>query len=230
MTIIAIANSKGGVGKSTLCTLIASELAAHGSQVLVLDADAQQSCSQWAERCRRAGTLPTGLRTEPIGTVKELAARLKSRDDADVILIDVQGSMNDLLTTAIVASDLTLVPTKATVMEVVETVKLFEWASNLRRAPLRLVLNRVEGIDRKTVAFNDAIEMIRRHRLHGLSTLVLSRKVYEQFSKDAGTLAQIGNDPAKAEQVGKARKNIADLIGDILQAINELNAPAAQSA
>lgn len=228
MTIIAFANSKGGVGKSTLCTLIGSELAAHDSKVLILDADAQQSCSQWAERCRRAGTLPEGLKVEPIGTVQELTKRLNNREDADVVLIDVQGSMNDLLTTAIVASDLTVVPTKATVMEVVETVKLFEWANNLKRAPLRLVLNRVEGIDRNTVAFGDAIELIRRHRLHGLSTLVLSRKVYEQFSKDAGTLSMIANDPAKVDQVRKARKNIADLIGDILQAINDLNAVAAQ--
>ena len=228
MTIIAFANSKGGVGKSTLCTLIGSELAAHGSRVLILDADAQQSCLQWADRCRLAGTLPAGLVIEPIGKVQELTRRLNNSDDADVILIDVQGSMNDLLTTAIVASDLTLVPTKATVMEVVETVKLFEWAANLKRAPLRLVLNRVEGIDRNTVAFTDAIALIRQHRLQGLSTLVLSRKVYEQFSKDAGTLTQIAKDPAKADQVGKARKNIADLIGDILQAINDLNAVAAQ--
>lgn len=228
MTIIAFANSKGGVGKSTLCTLIGSELATHGSRVLILDADAQQSCLQWAERCRLAGTLPNGLLVEPVTKVQELTKRLNARDDTDIILIDVQGSMNDLLTTAIVASDLTIVPTKATVMEVVETVKLFEWASNLKRAPLRLVLNRVEGIDRNTVAFTDAIALIRQHRLSGLSTLVLSRKVYEQFSKDAGTLSQIGKDPAKTEQVTKARKNVADLIGDMLQAINDLNALAAQ--
>jgi chromosome partitioning protein len=42
MTIIALANSKGGVGKSTLCLLIASELADNGASVLIVDADPQQ--------------------------------------------------------------------------------------------------------------------------------------------------------------------------------------------
>jgi chromosome partitioning protein len=70
MTIIAFANSKGGVGKSTLCTMVGSELAAHGTRVLIPDADAQQSCLQWAERCRHAGTLPAGLVVEPIGKVQ----------------------------------------------------------------------------------------------------------------------------------------------------------------
>ncbi|MGO6870089.1 hypothetical protein ACC718_36935, partial [Rhizobium ruizarguesonis] len=32
---------------------------------------------------------------------------------------------------------------------------------------------------------------------------VRARKVYEQFSKEAGSLAQIGKDPAKTEQVTK---------------------------
>jgi chromosome partitioning protein len=230
MTVIAFANSKGGVGKSTLCSLIGSELADQGSSVVILDADGQQSCSQWAERCRSAGTLPASLSVEPIATMEQLTARLQELADADIVLIDVQGSMNDLLTAAVVASDLTIVPTKATVMEMVEAVKLFEWARNLRRAPLRLVLNRVEGIDRTTTAFLDAITLIRTNRLACLNTLVQSRKVYEQFSKDAGTMGLIGTDPAKQEQVRKARKNMADLIEDIIQAINELNPELEKSA
>jgi chromosome partitioning protein len=177
-----------------------------------------------------AGTLPESLSVEPIATMEHLTARLQRLDDVDIVLIDVQGSMNDLLTAAVVASDLTIVPTKATVMEMVEAVKLFEWARNLRRAPLRLVLNRVEGIDRTTTAFVDAITLIRTNRLPCLNTLVQSRKVYEQFSKDAGTMALIGTDTAKQQQVRKARKNIADLIEDIIQAINELNPELEKSA
>jgi chromosome partitioning protein len=45
MTTITFANSKGGVGKSTICLLIGSELAAQGARVL--DAG-QKSCFKWA--------------------------------------------------------------------------------------------------------------------------------------------------------------------------------------
>ncbi|WFU07390.1 ParA family protein (plasmid) [Rhizobium sp. CB3171] len=222
MTIIAMANSKGGVGKSTLCLLIASELAQNGANVLIIDADQkQQSCLQWVNRCRRAGTLPPSLIAVPANNPDDLKIALTSAT-ADIILIDVQGSMNDLLIAAIVSSDVTLVPAKANVMEMVETAKLFEWAQNsLKRAPLRLILNRVEGIDTKTVAFQDAVQMIRDNRLPALPTFVRARKVYEQFSKEAGSLAQIGKDPGKAEQVAKARANIVGVITDITRIVSE---------
>ncbi|MFW8584680.1 ParA family protein [Rhizobium beringeri] len=47
-----IGELKGGVGKSTLCLLIASELAENGASVLIVDADPQQSCRQWVDRCQ----------------------------------------------------------------------------------------------------------------------------------------------------------------------------------
>lgn len=229
MTIISFANSKGGVGKSTLCLLIGSELALSGSKVLILDADVQKSCSKWAERCQTAGTLPTGLSVESTVTMAQLTNRLGNTGDAEIILIDVQGTMNDLLTAAIVASSLTLVPSKATVMEMVEAVELFEWSKNLRRAPLRLVLNQVDGIDQKTAAFQDAIKLLIQSGIPCLGNFVRSRKLYQQFSKDAGSLMQMSADPAKQDQIDKARKNIRDLIADIIEAIGEENTRLAKS-
>lgn len=220
MTILAFAHSKGGVGKSTLCLLTASELARSGTRVLIIDADhLQQSCLQWTERCRAANSLAATLSTEPASKPDDLKRILKSTK-ADIVLIDVQGSMHDLLIAAIVASDLTLVPSKANVMEMIETVKLFEWATILKRAPLRLVLNRVDGIDTNTTAFRDAVRMIREHRLPALPTFVRARKIYEQFTRDAGSLDHIARDPSKAEQVVKARANILGLIADITAAID----------
>ena len=215
MTIISFANSTGGAGKSTLCLLIASELAHAGTTVLIIDADEQQSCSQWAERCRNAGTLLDEISVNRASTPEELKALLQA-STAEIVLVDVQGSMNKMLIAAIVASDVTIVPSKANVMEMNETVKLFEWAqANLKRAPLRLVLTRVDGIDVNTIAFKDAVQLIRQNNLPAFSTFIRSRKVYEQFSNNAGSLATIAKDPSKAEQVEKARANIVNLISDI---------------
>jgi chromosome partitioning protein len=47
MPVIAIANPKGGVGKSTLATNLAGALAARGHQVMLGDLDRQQSSRQW---------------------------------------------------------------------------------------------------------------------------------------------------------------------------------------
>ena len=220
MTIIALANSKDGVGKSTLCLLIASEFAENGTSVLVIDADPQQSCLQWVDRCRRAGTLPRSLRAVSVSSPHELTVTIATANES-IILIDVQGSINDLLIAAIVASDITLVPAQANIIDMAKTAELFEWAQrNLKRAPLRLLLNRIKGIDIKTVAFQDVAQIIRHHELPTLPTVVEARRAYKQFSKEAGSLTRIRKDLGEAEKVITARANIVGVIADIAQVID----------
>ena len=57
MTVIVIANPKGGVGKSTLATNVAGLLARQGHAVMLGDVDRQQSSRQWL--ALRPPTLPT---------------------------------------------------------------------------------------------------------------------------------------------------------------------------
>ena len=47
MTIIAVANSKGGVGKSTTAVHLAAWLYEQGHTVTLADCDTQQSSSEW---------------------------------------------------------------------------------------------------------------------------------------------------------------------------------------
>ena len=46
--IITIANQKGGAGKTTIAMSIAGALALRSTKVLVVDADAQGTATQWA--------------------------------------------------------------------------------------------------------------------------------------------------------------------------------------
>jgi chromosome partitioning protein len=49
MTVIVVANPKGGVGKSTLSTNLAGYFAANGEWVALADLDRQQSANGWLE-------------------------------------------------------------------------------------------------------------------------------------------------------------------------------------
>ena len=53
--IVALLNQKGGVGKTTLATHIAGELALRGQHVVLLDADPQGSALDWSQQRAREG-------------------------------------------------------------------------------------------------------------------------------------------------------------------------------
>jgi chromosome partitioning protein len=107
--IIAVLNQKGGVGKTTLATHIAGELATRGQSVLVLDADPQGSALDWTERRKQCG-FPrlfgvVGLARE---TLHQEAPELARR--CDHLVIDGPPRIASLARSALLAADLVLIP------------------------------------------------------------------------------------------------------------------------
>ena len=64
-TVIAILNSKGGTGKTTLATNIAGCLHRRGHSVLIVDSDPQGSARDWYESCVRSRGAGRALRGPP---------------------------------------------------------------------------------------------------------------------------------------------------------------------
>jgi chromosome partitioning protein len=115
MSVIVVANPKGGVGKSTLSTNLAGYFAAQGEWVALADLDPQQSSAGWLQL--RPATLPAieFLKLEadapakpPVGfedTVIDTPAGVHGKrlalalGLADKILVPLQPSMFDILAT-----------------------------------------------------------------------------------------------------------------------------------
>jgi chromosome partitioning protein len=107
--IVAVLNQKGGVGKTTLATHIAGELALRGQQVILLDADPQGSALDWTQRRAQQG-LPrlfgtVGLARE---TVHQEAPELARR--ADHVVIDGPPRIAALARSALLAAERVLIP------------------------------------------------------------------------------------------------------------------------
>ena len=107
--IFALLNQKGGVGKTTLATHIAGELAMRGQHVVLLDADPQGSSLDWTQRRSQQG-LPrlfsaVGLARE---TLHQEAPELARR--ADHVIIDGPPRIAALARSALLAAERVLIP------------------------------------------------------------------------------------------------------------------------
>lgn len=113
MTIITVANSKGGVGKSTTAVHLAAWLHSQGHRVILADCDTQQSSSEWiAEAC-------PGVRAVRLNNPDQILNDLPTLDqEADYVVADGPGSQTETSRALLLRASLAIVPCKASMLEV----------------------------------------------------------------------------------------------------------------
>jgi chromosome partitioning protein len=114
MPVVAIVNQKGGTGKTTLATNLASVLAERGT-VLLLDSDPQASSQNWAASDWAS---PEGLAVKGMGKGNLLEQVRSMARDYDWIIIDGPPGITRTSADAVRAADLVLIPTKPSPLDV----------------------------------------------------------------------------------------------------------------
>lgn len=111
--IIVIANSKGGVGKSTLAVHLAAWLSEQGQRVTLVDCDTQHSSSEWIREA--APAVKSICLDNPDDILDELPGLAQ---DMDYLIADGPGSQTEISRALLLKAHLAIFPCKASMLEV----------------------------------------------------------------------------------------------------------------
>jgi len=142
--VFAIAQQKGGVGKTTLAAQLAVAWSRGGRSVALLDTDPQGSLAAWfaARQKTLDGTDDGRFAVASIGGWRTAAEVERAAAANDVVVIDCPPHAETDARVAMRAADLVLVPVQPSPLDLWATRPTLELASKEKR-PVLLVLNRV---------------------------------------------------------------------------------------
>jgi chromosome partitioning protein len=109
--VLAVANSKGGVGKTTLARNIALTCYINGEKTLALDCDPQKSLEKFfSTRAERLDTieLDCDVKTEATGLKRDILHRSEKYDR---VIVDVGGRDSVAMRQVLLAAEVVIIPT-----------------------------------------------------------------------------------------------------------------------
>ncbi len=177
--VLSIANTKGGVGKSTLATNLAAEAASSGLQALLVDTDPQASSTVFA------ATRPED-RSEfrVIQMTKAILHRELPQlsEPYDLVIVDTWGQNNATFRSAVAAASLVLVPVTPSAYDVWASEDVFnvidELAATRVDLEIRVVMNLV--IPRTRIA-REALDAL-SELTEGLNTRLLDTRLHARVA------------------------------------------------
>ena len=161
--VIAVANQKGGVGKTTTCVNLGIGLAREGKKVLLIEADAQ-------------GSMAVSLGIQEPDELDETLVNIMSREmvlrqyicgikkQYDYILIDCMPSLGMITINALVAADRVLIPVEAAYLPVKGLQQLIKTIGRVHRKlnpELSIMGILFTKVDRRTNFAKDIAAQIR---------------------------------------------------------------------
>ena len=187
--IIVVANSKGGVGKSTLAVHLAAWLHEQGHSVTLADCDTQHSSSEWV------GEAVPDVKTVRLADPNEILDRLPTLgQQADYVVADGPGSNTETSRALLLRADLALVPCKASMLEVralAQATNVLRQAQDIRGGQPRavIVLSMVGKNYRLTQDMKDAAAAL---ELPLAKTALTLKQIYADAPGQGAVVWQLG--------------------------------------
>ena len=208
--ITVLGGIKGGSGKTTLSTNICVIQAFLGKKVLLVDADEQQSASDWSEH-RESLDIETPWTTISLFGSSVRSQILKMKNHYDEIIIDVGGRDTTSQRAALTIADILIAPFQPRSLDVWTIGKLSSLIDEVSAINPNLttyaVINRADSQGQDN---NEAIEIINETgNIICLREIVCQRKAFANASAEGkGVIEMTPKDKKAVEEITGLTKKI----------------------
>ena len=225
MPVIAFANPKGGAGKTTSALLLASELAARGAKVAIIDADPEKWISQWGALPGRPATITIVSDVTEDTIVDQIEA---ASAEAPFVVVDLEGTASLMVANAIGMSDLVIIPTQGASMDAkgaAKTIKLIRNQARLTRRdiPHAVLLTRTSAAVASR-ALKNVRDQLDKAGIDIFTTSIVERAAYRDILDFGGLLSDL--DPKLVSNVDKALLNAREFAGEVIAKLKAVQATA----
>ncbi len=211
-TVIAILNSKGGTGKTTLATNIGGCLHKWGYNVLIVDSDPQGTARDWHEAQPEDIDLPAviGIDRPTLGRDIQRVAK-----PFDFVLIDGAAKLEKMSTSALRAADFVLIPVQPSgydiwaVGDMADAIFARREVTDGKPLAAFVVSRQITG----TILAREVSEALEAFELPILSARTSQRVVYAEAGQSGVTVLDLRPHGKAAGEIESITTEILRLLG-----------------
>ena len=211
--IIALVNQKGGCAKSTTAVHFAHWLVQEGKRVMLVDADAQRSSSQWCSRMEPV--IATQVLQSPDDILEQLTDLAAG---VDILVVDGPAGLSEATRAILMRADLAVVPVQPSGIDVqsaADAVRLIKQAQLVRegKPPAVMFLSRaVKGTKLK----DEALQLLGKFspQFKVFKSVIHQKQAIADSSGQAATVWELSGQPAKevAREYQRLFKEIMEVL------------------
>lgn len=224
MPVISFSSPKGGAGKTTAATLVATELAHKGATVTVIDADPNKNVVDWM----KLGDAPKSLTV--LGEVSEenIVDLIEAASEkSSFVIIDLEGTASLMNSYAISMSDLVIIPVQGSQLDAKQAarqMRLIKGQEKVvkRSIPFYVLFTRTNpAITPKTQ--RHIAERFDELEVPVLTTQLFDREAYRALFSFGGTLEGLADKGVS--NLDTAIKNARMLVAELIMKIRAGDTP-----
>jgi chromosome partitioning protein len=222
MPVISLSSPKGGAGKTTAATLLATELAERGARVTIIDADPNKNVVDWSKLPGKPAniTVIDDVTEETIVDIIEDAA-----GKTPFVVVDLEGTASLMVSYAISMSDFVLIPMQGSQLDAKQAARQMKLISAQERIagrpiPFAILFTRANpALQPKTQRHLE--ERLAEQKVPVMTTRLYDREPFRALFSFGGSLSSLSDKGMS--NLPAALKNAREFAAEVVERLRNGN-------